>query len=771
MPSIKGAPKTIECSFDELSNYLLTHAETADKQSVPAWTPAYFSGPRRLMSMCEGVSAAPFDIDHGYAGDETIIPVDDLFSASDLLKADGIEHVIISSYSYMQPRKGARARFVIPLSAPVDPKRWAKCWTGIALKYFPSPFYKAGTYADTKCRDAVHAYFASSCPPGAPRLAVRIPGRTIDVEEIIRNAPSEIDLVAAQVEPCHVATSADLQDLERKWKRKKNAPWLFALRNLMKGQAIAAQGARNDTVAKLVFAILKDAPHVTNESLSSLFTPSVSAMGGEPSVDEIQEMCKRGRTYVVKRSSDEPTPDRPIVQTADAKVYLRRSGKYIGPIDRSTIWENIVQRFPDEVANNKIALVDSEGKKLPDSVIIERYGNLVLDVKFEIGRKEDVIEGDSLILGCANRVAEPRYVQEVDYFLQAFCPNEKVFEDLLTWLVIAKTEPVQTLAALQIIGLPNTGKSLFAHAVAKLWHDGPPTSAEEAFGQFNERLKDCPFIFADEGLPTMKQGQKSFSQAFRALVSRQSIDVEKKGMMPTTAKGAVRIIFAANDVETLTFHETFQGEDINAVAERLYRFNVDHLRIDHIAPRVNPDDPESSREWGSLPEKIVEGMLPHVMYLSYTRTIEKKGRFCVKGDPFEIRSDLQIRGGYRDPAMEWIVKWVFDPKKVEYGEKFASHVEIGKVLVASNDISGNWSTYIDKSSKVPSIRQIGLALRVISKDRVQKKTHEGAPRSRLFEINVDLMGKWCESSGHSTREELDEQLNLRAKEYAQKAKR
>ena len=202
---------------------------------------------------------------------------------------------------------------------------------------------------------------------------------------------------------------------------------------------------------------------------------------------------------------------------------------------------------------------------------------------------------------------------------------------------------METLAALQIIGERNTGKSLFAHAVAQLWRDGPPTSAVEAFSQFNGRLADCPFIFGDEGFPTMKHGQMSFSQALRALVSRTSIDVEKKGQMPTTARGAVRLCFAANDPEALTLREEFHGDDIAAIAERFYRFHVDSTKIDAIAPRTDPNDPESERDWGNLPRAIVDGMASHVAYLAGKITPTQAGRFWIKDLSGDVSSDLHGR--------------------------------------------------------------------------------------------------------------------------------
>jgi hypothetical protein len=586
----------------------------------------------------------------------------------------------------------------------------------------------------------------AKCPPS--------PG--YDVIHLVPPAPCPQWVLATCSDPSepdalpigsHRATQEDLRDLDRRWARlAKRAGVLPALRALIRGEALAPEGQRDSTVFRLVTRIIKDAPHFSDESLADLFIPSLSAMhSGADYRDKVEDMARRAHNQPGPPAHDRIPSERWIVQTSRAEIFYRLGDTYRGPESRETMPEVLAQLYPREIEEGRIRLEDTEGRPLGPSQWIKKYGDCVREVRYEIGRKEpDEVRGDQLILGCANREAEPRFSWQADAFLRALSPDEKTYLDLLTWIYVARAMPKEPLPCLVIIGPKSIGKSTLALALASMWsEDRPPVTCEDAFAEFNEGLRHQPLIFADEAWPKLAEG-KSLSALIRRQITQRSIALGEKFRSKMVVDGCIRMVFAANDAERFSWGEAFGATEIEPIAERFYWI----------------DAPKSARENVARLDvaAVLREFAGHAAWLVATMPVpQKQGhRLWVEGDMPAMSRRISMRGGPREAVLEWIVSWILDPVALQ------SHVikpqsritSNGEILISVRDLVQGWDAYLARNRL--SVTAAGRALSGITA-RICRVGSED--RIRLSEVDRTIVTLYAIQSGHATEEELAHALN------------
>lgn len=131
---------------------------------------------------------------------------------------------------------------------------------------------------------------------------------------------------------------------------------------------------------------------------------------------------------------------------------------------------------------------------------------------------------------------------------EVICSRDRKAEEyLLNWMAFAVQHPDKPAeVAVVLQGSRGTGKGKFVNAMAALFgqHATTVTLASHLVGKFNGHLKDCVFLFVDEG---MWAGDKAGESVLKALITEPLIQMEKKFQEATPCKNRLHIMMASNN--------------------------------------------------------------------------------------------------------------------------------------------------------------------------------------------------------------------------------
>jgi hypothetical protein len=141
--------------------------ERREKYTLPMWSPATFTGDRRLKSEVASVSALVIDVDEG-AGNIAA------FTAS-LAAAVPVHWTVHSSFSATPECWKWRA--IATVSQPMTPAEHMQVWR--AVRHLLAR--KSGISIDKACTDPSRAYFIPWVPPSGRYVTGEVPGEPLDV--------------------------------------------------------------------------------------------------------------------------------------------------------------------------------------------------------------------------------------------------------------------------------------------------------------------------------------------------------------------------------------------------------------------------------------------------------------------------------------------------------------------------------------------------------------------------------------------------------------
>lgn len=133
------------------------------------------------------------------------------------------------------------------------------------------------------------------------------------------------------------------------------------------------------------------------------------------------------------------------------------------------------------------------------------------------------------------------------------------------------------ICALSIQGPPGIGKKLYTQGLAECFTSGTSIGSR-AFGKFNAGLEDTPLIVINEGWGTSGGHFGSIADTFRALVSGDPIETERKFADPRIVRVPYRVVMTANNMDTvrkITDGRDLMPDDQEALGER-----IKHLVLD-----------------------------------------------------------------------------------------------------------------------------------------------------------------------------------------------
>lgn len=217
---------------------------------------------------------------------------------------------------------------------------------------------------------------------------------------------------------------------------------------------------------------------------------------------------------------------------------------------------------------------DAVGKRAEaPRAMIARLGGLYDATIYDFAAREsryDPSRGE-VTLGYPIAPIAPTFDPRADVWLRALGGED--YPRLAEWIASCAQASIDRLAAaLVLVGPRDTGKSLLASVVARLWGE-TPCPADSLVRQFNDDLLACPIVLDDEA---ELFGSRALStKRFRNLIQQRERRIEAKHRGREKLRGALRFIVSCNAISDLRFRDVSGPDVIDAVADRIALHKLD----------------------------------------------------------------------------------------------------------------------------------------------------------------------------------------------------
>ena len=136
----------------------------------------------------------------------------------------------------------------------------------------------------------------------------------------------------------------------------------------------------------------------------------------------------------------------------------------------------------------------------------------------------------------------------IDHIYEDLCAGKQDLLDyVLNWMALAIQKPdAPGQVAVVLRGRKGTGKGFFSKTFGRLFgrHYLAVTNAKHLVGQFNAHLRDCVVLFGDEAFWA---GDKAHESVLKALITEDTLMIERKGVDVEPASNYVHLIMASNE--------------------------------------------------------------------------------------------------------------------------------------------------------------------------------------------------------------------------------
>jgi hypothetical protein len=757
-------PTPIEVEWPELARRLTQHEERDAKLTSEAWSFAEYAPgtPRKLLRYVTRV--------HGWTGDLDDV---DPNAVADLLTRLPWAACFYTTWAHSEAsaRGLARVRVAIPFSRPVDRDRWPAIWRSM-VGVLAAPF-------DGQCKDATRISFGPFVPRGTldAQTSLVVEGPLCDPYAL--PAPSG-PLAVLSPAPRLPVTKDRLEALLKVWRRQSsNEAHAEALAAVLKGDPFATPGARDITAWSLACALARALPDADAPALAQHFMPSLSSMGS-PTIEEMIAKFERAFRDIAADAEEAESHRVARIRAAFAHVDPERDFGYL-PHEieeycaaarcNATEWRQrwILQRGrefrffcagrysppygADEAgaaALRELAPAETVGVELryPDGTpkgigsLTGEYGTAIAEYVYDLRTSESSYDPASrtYVDACAPiRIPTERidFDPEVQEWLDILGGDRR--HELIAWLSRI-THLDRTTCALLLVAPAGVGKSLLASGLAKIWTTGKATTIEQAMSGFNEPIVHCPLVVSDEvGIPKIN-GKIGRTSEFRRLVSDHSHDLRKKYAHDAKIKGALRLLFVANNEGVLSLEgEHLNEHDIGAIAERFFCIDAtrDEKRADRARDFLSRVDAKSFVE----DDRIAR----HVLWLRDNFEVPdawERQRFLLS-DP-DLARKLALRSGLRSAVLLWCVNTL--RAGVPQFARSGIRVHEGELWVQPRVLYDTWALKMP-DEKRPSIHALYNALRGVS--RVERHLVVDGEQRRFLIVDSEMLLDWCEWSGES----------------------
>lgn len=664
--------------------------------------------------------------------------------------------------------EGLRLRIVLPLAQPYPatdhPTHWQRLQR-LALGL-----------NDPKTKDAGRLHFLPSTYDPNKALAWRHAGRWISVDDLPKPSKDHLENFGVGSGPSgHLENFGVLEVVNKlvsSANRAANAnPMKPLLRALAAGAAFP-EGERHESIVKLTWWLSGKNSRLNEEAVHALFARSIDAMQTQadpPTLDECwiayQGALEKREDVATSIQAGEygPYSQLELERIAQAQGtipdklnkrwligregrwwILQSDGSYLGSHsekDATIVMRQALRRAPVRL----VRITENGESFLPFLDVASNHSTVASRVISDLAAQRTYYKPEQRTIYEATtplRIVEPYYDERIERWLRDMAGESA--EKLFDWMACLP-DLRKLLCALYFDGAGGSGKTLFAHGLAKLWANGSPGDLRLALADYNEEIKRCPLLFADEALPK-RVNREDVTTRLRAMLSTTARTLNRKYHEVNDLHGAVRLVLAANNESLLDTEGAHTMADIEAIAKRFMYIEVSSTAA------ANLEKVDSATKMGWLNE----GLARHAIWLAYNREVMPASRFWVEGNLSDMHLRLTMASRWNAFVLEWCCGYLMNPQPFDRMALPYVRRGEGKLLVNVEAITRCWDMYVSADKVQPTTAMIAKALRSISRDRSQLRT--GTSRVWYYEVNTEIVSSWGEHIGKGDRETIEAHL-------------
>lgn len=699
----------------------------------------------------------------------------------------GLAALLVTTWSHAGPTQ-PRCRAILPFAQPIQASRgWGALYARLGA------LVGGGVAFDSQCKDLARLYFWPSCPSDRAHLAwvERYHGRPLTQDDLLAvPMPTPSGGLTLSL-GTHKVTRPELEAVRDTWLRSRRPETrvaAHALRAVLAGDPWAYEGERDSTLHRLCVALALEWPALQVEHLARVFEPSCALMGGEFTAEfvasklhnavrfaaekHVERESKALRDHEVRiqaatlgkrttpyddgdladicaQAGAQPPqmPRRWILQEGDSYWFFVLDRGYVGPQARgsATVAAHQYLAAAEPLGVHLEESTDRGMRKRTIQELAGDYGTPLEGLAIDLtGRRPTYDPPTNTLIEapCPLRDLAPEYHPGVDAWLRALGGTE--YGTLSRWIAWA-THLDQPCAALFLEGQASAGKTMLALGLSRLWTAAGPTSASEALADFNGSICDCPLIFADEQLPKGWSGRGKTAE-IRDLIGATSHQIKRKFRPSTRAKGAVRLIVAANNRNILSGERDLSADDVVAIQRRFLYVRVGAEAADIVA-RAH-----------TYQERWVDGdvIARHALWLKDEIPLPARPpRFLIEQTGSNVLTQTMAMASHAGGLVaNWIVRYLLSPQDLQVANRAALagiRVEDGALWLNSRAVVEGWRTYLD--DRGISVNSAGQALRALTTE-ARDFPGSGDWRVRLHRVNIDAIVAWAEDRGYASGEQI-----------------
>jgi hypothetical protein len=377
------------------------------------------------------------------------------------------------------------------------------------------------------------------------------------------------------------------------------------------------------------------------------------------------------------------------------------------------------------------------------SEMVYQYGDvcfkIIADMSLQISKWDTQTRTFTEAVCPIRKDLKPKFNPQIDQWLKHL-GGKKYYGKLVDWMASCVLLD-KINCAIYFSGGKGSGKTMFAHGLARIWTTSDPSKLEIVLSDFNDTLIKCPLVLADEQLPK-KFKWESITPQLRSMLSITTRTLTRKYKSTGELQGGIRLVLTANNPNLLDGNESGTPEDVDAVAERfLYVKIVDSKAADYLK---------------ELGQKVVSSwwtheIAEHALWLAENHVIKNPGdRFVVEGDRTEMQDLLVVGMTWNAFVCEWLVKYLEDPQPMNNlpGYKDLVRIYQNELLVNPRVIVDKWAVYLGNVKKhEPTVKKIGNAIRNMSKSQKPKQLRAEGSSPRYYIIDERFLISWSLREG------------------------
>lgn len=798
-------PQPVTMTWDQFVQDLARGHRTdiADKRRVPAFSPAEFRAPRRLEKNVARVWFGVLDLDGITAAQLSQV----------CAKLDGLDAILYTTWGHPTAALQGRwkVRVCIRFSRPAELLEWPIIWPAMSA-------YFCGLN-DTSMNSANELYFVPSVPPGTDPAACHVivfQGGALNLDDLPVQVFGEGSPGATFGGGTEKITRERLERLATRWKRAKD-PYRSemgeALTRVCKGDVFAELGRTDTFIFQLTNDLARALPEADPASVAEHFAHSLQIMASEKGVYPTERVAEKFARAQERVASEAFAAE--MASASERKQRIRQAFAHIDPARESSYTEDelaemaevckctreelrkrwIIQRgslfyvlgplgvyspaytdkdvysavlrdlAPADSAGVDLWTLNASGEPMRKGLItlMNEYGQVateyVLDMRAQTA-SYDAAQRLFIEAPCPVRNLVPAWDPDVAAWLEVLTGPH--YPNVQNWIAQI-TDLNLTCAALMLTGPKDTGKSLLAFGLARLWTVNGPTPLVSALADFNDRLARCPLSFADEELPKDFRGHGRTAE-IREWLSAMVHPFKKKFYPEASILGAVRLMVAANNDQILSIQEHLTANDIDAIGDRFY-----HVRVND-APAYENGRIVLGSDGQPVPQPAYflrmcdaasfvnqDRIARHALYLRDHYPIRRDGRFLIKSLDREFYRGLATQTGIRSAVCQWFVSYLRNPGRIDARGDFGVQVKHGKLYVSPETVLECWDVYV-RNEPAPTLGKLAQAITELSVRRTRLSRPVGGVK-HYREIDTDHLFAWAERCEIATRDEITAALS------------